>query len=904
MPPVQHLSRVLRVLVPVMVCGISAMSVPHTSAGIAVAASPAPPTWTPYVVYVTATPRSNVPIAPPTPTLGPPTWTPYVVYVTATPGGSARSATPPSGTPQVLRLAHRAFPDRLDPQRSIYSNEINVLALCYEGLTSIDAKGQVGPGAADRYQLAADGFSMTFHIREGLVRADGTPINASDYEYALKRQVDPRVVGKEYATIMLDVKGASPLIEAEGKTLTDAELTGLYTNFGVRANDATRTLTVAFSKATSFWHAIASTFATFPPDKRRVDADPTGWWRKASGHNCNGPFVIQSIEEPTRIVHVANPNYWRGRPKLDRVEATYVADEAVQLDGYRKGQYDIVAVTGDTLDLVRADPALSVDVVRYPAAHTGAVLFNAARRPFTDRNVRAAFSQALDRVGWVQTFYQGIGKPYTRWIPPGSVGAQPEKPGAPGTDPKGAVATLVRNGYGVADGSRVDCAKLGEVKLMYGSSPQTDARFRFLADNWTRVLGCPITLDPVDPNIVVRLSRDPATAPQVQTGGWVADYPHPQNWMSVWFHCIGRIARLGYCNSALDDMLYRADAIFETDDAIRAYQQAEDMMLQDVPIAPTQYYENVYLVKPYLIGPKNNLSPSDDEWAGQRGPIWEYEIDWTRAPSTPSIAVQPPSTVSPSPRASSMVPSFGPIIFSNQVEPVSYKPLNPGLWFASPVGILYASWRVTGATPGTTFRYEWWVDGELFDSGNGQWGIAEGTYMDTAFRLDGQPLPPGTWSLVIKMDGQAVLWGQCTIQPAPTVRAPTRRPSTAVPTPAPAVSPCGSIPDGMAGMYADNAYGWEVLLDVGPKLIKIPPNGRSEPAYFSPGKYKWVAKFNKTAQTSSQSIGGTWEAVAGECRRFSFSDGAGSNKRVSAHVPSAQPFHAFIPGGANAHPSL
>ncbi len=606
----------LLIVLLVLACDFgSVLGTSPTPIVIVVTATPVLPTWTPYIVYVTATPARVGAVVPSLPATRP--------AATAVPGTATPTrAVTPTG-PKVLRLGHGVYPDVLDPQRAIYANEIEVLRLCYEGLTTIDAHGNVNPGAADSYNLSADGLTLTFHIRDGLVRVDGTPLNASDYEYALRREVDPRLTGKDYANIMLDVKGAGALIDAEGKSLSAMELANLYAALGVKADDSARTLTVSFAKPTGFWQAVASTVVTFPPDKRQVDADPAAWWKKASGHNCNGPFKIQSIESPTRIVYAANANYWRGKPKLDRVEAIYITDAAARVDGFRKGQFDIVnALPG------AADPDL-----RYPAAQAGALLFNHARKPFDDRNVRAAFSQALDRDTFIRQMNQGLGTPYTRWIPPGVPGALPDKPGVPATDPAAAVQTLLKNGYATRDG-KVDCAKLGEIKLTYPASPSADARYKFLADNFTRVLGCPVALDPVNPNQMAVLNRNPQTVPQLQLGGWVADYPHPQNWLSVWFHCTGQLQRFSYCNADLDAMLYKADAIYSLADALNVYQQAEEIILQDVALAPISYSENLYLIKPYLIGPRDHLSSSDANWAGEWGPVFQYDVDLTRVPES------------------------------------------------------------------------------------------------------------------------------------------------------------------------------------------------------------------------------------------------------------------------------
>jgi oligopeptide transport system substrate-binding protein len=531
-------------------------------------------------------------------------------------------------------LGQATYPDVLDPQKATSSIDVEALTLCYEGLTTSDNKGTVGPGSADIYNLSTDGRSMTFHIRDGLKRADGTAMNASDFAYALKREVDPRITGKQYTDLVRDVQGAAPLIDSEGKKLSDDELSKLYATFGVKADDTKRELVITFNRPIGFWSYIASTTVTFSPDKKTADAIPDNWWIGPDGHNCNGPFKFKSIEANKRIVYEANSNYWRGRPKIDRIEITYVNDEVERLEAYKRGELDQVAVTAKTLNTVLNDSNLQSELARYPSALTVVIGFNNVRKPFDDKNVRIAFSQALDREGWIRDVQKGIGKPFTRWIPPGVSGGQPDKPGVPAYDPKAAVDTLLKNGYASPDGKKVDCAKLGDLELAYPESPESKLRFQFLKGNFEIVFNCPVPLKSMDPSVYAASLRDPKTNPRISRRAWIQDYPSPQNWLSLYWECDTFAKLYSYCNKDLDGLLSKADATTNFSDSLKMYQDAEDLLLRDVPAAPVSYSENLYLIKPYLIGPKENLSSYDYDWAGQWGPVWTYNVDLGNVPGT------------------------------------------------------------------------------------------------------------------------------------------------------------------------------------------------------------------------------------------------------------------------------
>lgn len=555
---------------------------------------------------------------------------------TATPEPRAPTSTPaPSPTPippattKILRIGLTRYPDILDPQRAPLGTEAHALRLVYEGLTTLDEKGNVVGSAADRWTLSPDGLQLTFHIRDGLARADGTRVTARDFEFALKRALDPRLTNRTDATLLYDIKGAEQLDKLDPLKTKPEDIEKALNNLGVRAADP-QNLVVTFKQPVGYWHAVAATLALFPADPKSVERDPDNWWAHPSAHNGTGAFVVQAIEPNKRIVLTPNPNYWRGKPKLERLELIYFPGGKGLLDAYKNGAIDIATnLSADDVSTLGADTPLKNELVRAPLAIVYAIAFNRARKPFDDRNVRVAFAHAFDREGWVREVLRGIGKPYTRWIPPGVPGAQAEQPGVPTYDPKMAAQTLVANGYAAKDSTpqnpKVDCAKLGEIKLTFLASPTNQARASFLAANFSRVFGCPIALEPTN-----QLAK---TKPQISLQGYIHDYPHPHNWLSMFWKCGNEFAApFGYCNRELDALLARADQERDPQKALALYQQAEELLLKDVPAAFANYAESIALVKPYVLGLKARVSAFDTEWIGEWGPVWTYDVDLARVP--------------------------------------------------------------------------------------------------------------------------------------------------------------------------------------------------------------------------------------------------------------------------------
>ncbi len=119
---------------------------------------------------------------------------------------------------KVLRVHHPTYPDVVDPQKSSYTNEIDILSLAYEGLTRLDTNQETVPAAAESWEYNDDATQITFHLREGLKYSDGSPLTAENFRYAVERTCDPNTAG-EYQSILFEIVGCA---EFAGLT-TDAD---------------------------------------------------------------------------------------------------------------------------------------------------------------------------------------------------------------------------------------------------------------------------------------------------------------------------------------------------------------------------------------------------------------------------------------------------------------------------------------------------------------------------------------------------------------------------------------------------------------------------------------------------------------------------------------------------------
>jgi oligopeptide transport system substrate-binding protein len=319
----------------------------------------------------------------------------------------------------------------------------------------------------------------------------------------------------------------------------------------------------------------------------------------------NGPFVLSNLEANSVANFTPNPNYWGGFAKVN-LEYRYITDSAVAFEAYKNGEFDIIGLAAEDLGTVQADEVLSKEAMIYPGSCTYAYMMHHDKAPFDEQKVREAFAYALDREGWVTDVLKGLGSATLTWIPKGFPGYDAEESRF-AYDPAKANEALAASTYGSAD-------KLPEITLTFGDTPRNRTRNEWLAADFKEVFGIEVVLNPIEPTTYTALTKDRAQAPQLFILGWCADYPDPQNWLSVYWKTGAFGERIGYSDPAVDAKLVEADKELDPTKRMSLYADAQRMITDSVPAAFFYNNVNTYLVKPYV---KNiTTTPMDSGWAG------------------------------------------------------------------------------------------------------------------------------------------------------------------------------------------------------------------------------------------------------------------------------------------------
>ncbi|MCC7164702.1 MAG: peptide ABC transporter substrate-binding protein [Anaerolineae bacterium] len=546
-------------------------------------------------------------------------------------------ATPePTAAEKVLRINLGSYPDIVDPQKSSFVNEIAHLNLIYEGLTKFNEKLETVPGAAESWEYNDDATQLTFKIRPGLKYSDGTPLNAARFRYSLMRNINPETAG-EYAFITDEIAGA-PEWRGVAAEATDEEKAALreVVSQSVLALDASGqpclegaegyaqedclTLQLTLSKPAPYFHTVLGIWVGYPAKEENITEGGEIWWTSPKYQIGNGPFILNNMEPFVRARFEPNPNYEGEKAKVP-IEYAYITDSAVAFQAYKNNEFDIIGLAAEDLATVKADAELNKEALIYPGSCTFAVMFHNLKEPFTDAKVREAFTKSLDRDAWVQDVLKGLGSPTLTWIPPGYPGYQEgETRGA--FDPEAAKAALAASTYGTA-------AALPEVVDTFSDTPRNRTRNEFLVNQWKTNLGVDVKLNPVESTTYTALTKDVETSPQMFILGWCADYPDPQNWLSVYWKTGAFGERIGYSNPDFDALVNEADTTSDPAKRAELYAKAQDLLIESAPVAFMWNNVNSYLVKPWVTGLVT--TPQDSGWAGIQVPT-SIDIDASKLP--------------------------------------------------------------------------------------------------------------------------------------------------------------------------------------------------------------------------------------------------------------------------------
>lgn len=273
----------------------------------------------------------------------------------------------------------------------------DLTALIYSGLLRAQSSGGYIPDLAERYEIAEDGLSYTFWLKEGLTWHDGEKITADDVVFTVKTAQDSRMKSPKRAS---------------------------WDGVGVEKIDER---TVRFTLAKPYAPFLENATMGILPEHiwKTVDVnrfDTSKYNREPIG---SGPYQIDSIktttkdgeEIPVSYTLKSFKDFSLGAPFINTITFIFARNEEELLSSLEEGTVDAVNSISYEKAKILTEKGYRVEHVALPRVL--AVFFNQNEAPiFTDIAVRTALLESIDKQRLIDTALAGYGTPLSTFLPP------------------------------------------------------------------------------------------------------------------------------------------------------------------------------------------------------------------------------------------------------------------------------------------------------------------------------------------------------------------------------------------------------------------------------------------------------------------------------------------------------
>lgn len=467
-------------------------------------------------------------------------------------------------------------PLTLDPAVSGEMLSHEYILQIFGGLVRLDDNLEPAPDIAEKWEVSNDGRTYTFYLREDVKFHDGRKVTADDFKYSLERACDPDTGSQTAATYLGDIVGVKEVIAGQAEEIS-----------GVRVIDD-YTLQITIDAPKSYFLSKLTYPTAFVVDRQEAEAGGE-WWQQPNG---TGPFKLKEWQEENLLVLEKNKHYYGEKAKVGSV--VFQLWGGVPMNMYETGEIDATDVYIDYIDKVtdRSGPFFQeLEIV--PELSFSYIGFNHTKPPFDDVNLRRAFSQAIDKDKLVSLVFRDMMQRADGILPPGIPGFNENLSGLE-FDVAKAKELIANSKYGSVDNlPPITVTTMGWGGLISQS-------LEALVHEWRQNLGVEVKVRQLEPQRFlyhIKQEKD-----EMYYMGWVADYPHPQNFLELLFRT-GEENNAGeYSNPEVDALLDRAGMELDFDQSLALYQEVEQKLVDDAACLPLWFERNYILVKPYVSG--------------------------------------------------------------------------------------------------------------------------------------------------------------------------------------------------------------------------------------------------------------------------------------------------------------
>lgn len=508
--------------------------------------------------------------------------------------GACTSGEPPNvvtGTRnQILHISNGTEPQGLDPHLVTGVQEYRIISALLEGLVSKNPYTLAPePGVAERWSVSADQRTYTFFLRKNARWSNGDPVTASDFIYSWHRVLTP-ALGSQYAYMLFYIKNAEKFYQGQ---ITD------FNEVGVSAPDG-HTLKVELENPVPFFLQLLDHHIYYPVQRKTIEkygamADRNSRWTRAGNYVGNGPFMLKKWVLNRIIVVKKNPYYWDVKSvRLNEIHFYPVDSITTEERMFRAGQLHVTnSVPTQKIETYKKEHPGSLHISPYLGTYF--YNLNTTVPPLNDARVRRALAMTINREQIVKNITKGGQIPAYTLTPPDTNGYT--APPAFNYDVEGARKLLAEAGYSGGKG-------FPRLTLLYNTSEGHRQIAVAIQQMWKTALNIDISLENQDWKVYLDNQR--TMNYQISRASWIGDYVDPNTFLELYVSNGGN-NRTGWSNARYDKLIARAANTQNQQQRYALFQQAEKILMNEMPVIPIYTYTSVYLISPDVKGWPSNI---------------------------------------------------------------------------------------------------------------------------------------------------------------------------------------------------------------------------------------------------------------------------------------------------------
>lgn len=417
----------------------------------------------------------------------------------------------------------------------------------------------VQPLLAESWDMEDGGKAFVFHLREGVKWHDGAPFTADDVVFSFNIFANP-AVGSTYASKLSDVLGYD-----EFKAGTATSLAGV-----TKIDD--KTVRVELKSATPLWVDLQQISISILPNHilGSVPADQLrthSYWKNMVG---TGPFIMTKFVDDQYIEGVANPDYFLGKPKLDKIVFQIYADTTAILNALEAGELDATPYEGGgiPLDQVKRFEAMDHLTVlgNMDAGLPTFIMLNLEDPDFAKLEVRQAMMYAIDRQTIMETVRMNYGKISNTMFP--AEWARPADLEEYAYNPEKAAELLKAAGW---DSTR-------KIDFLYYYNDQVNKDIVVAIQSYLAAVGIN-----VEPRLVDGAGFNQALVDKTFQAGYGANGQGLDPSIGALITKCGTQRAMGYCNERVDELFNLGLSKATREERAPYYQEISRILNQELP---------------------------------------------------------------------------------------------------------------------------------------------------------------------------------------------------------------------------------------------------------------------------------------------------------------------------------